>query len=440
MDLTQKIISLSKRRGFIFPSADIYGGLNGVYDYGPLGTELKRNIKAQWWKQMLFSGLEIFSSDSAVLTPRDVLQASGHLGAGFEDKLVECKKCHRRFKADEVEGDKCPECGGELTPPKNFNLMMKVPIGAKTSVANMAYLRPETCQGIFINFKNILSTMRAKIPFGVAQVGKSFRNEINPKNFIFRTREFEQMEMEWFTEPEASEKWFEYWLQRRLDWYYSLGIKKEHLRVYEVPKEKRAHYAKRQVDIEYHFPFGWKEIEGVHNRGDWDLTRHSKFSSEDLRYYDEGKQKRYYPFVIESSVGVERALFGFLCEAFTEVQGGRTKTTEAKKDVEIVLRLHKLLAPVKVLVLPLVRNKPEIVKKAKEVYQLLRTRFICNYDETGSIGRRYRRGDEIGVPFAVTIDFDSLKYDDVTIRDRDTMEQERIKIVHLPDIIAKRLQ
>jgi len=433
-------MSLCKRRGFIFPSAEIYGGLNGVYDYGYLGAELKKNLKQAWWHQMLFSDLDIFSFDAAVLTPKKVLQASGHLGAGFEDKLVECKSCHKRFKADEVQGSKCPECGGELAEPKNFNLMMKVPIGVTGDTASMAYLRPETCQGIFVNFKNIVSTLRAKIPFGVAQVGKSFRNEINPKNFVFRTREFEQMEMEWFCEPIQSDKWFDYWLEKRLSWYYKLGIKKDNLRVQEVPKEERAHYAIRQVDIEYSFPFGWKEIEGVHNRGDWDLSNHSKFSGENLKYLAPEGDREFSPYVIETSVGVERALFAFLCEAFTQVEGGRTKTTESNKEVEFLLRLHKSLAPVKVLVLPLVRNKPEVVKKAKEVYKLLKPHFLCQYDEKGSIGRRYRRGDEIGVPFSITIDFDTLKRDDVTIRDRDTMKQERIKIKNLLALLNKYLK
>ena len=433
MEKTQKIISFCKRRGFVFPSSEIYGGFSGVYDFGPLGFELKENIKKSWLKAMR-SQEKIIPLDSAVLMNPKVWQASGHLSAGFADELVECKSCHKRFKAEEISGDKCPECHSKLTKPKKFNLMMKTFTGPVEAEAATTYLRAETCQGIFTNFLNILNTMRLKLPFGVIQLGKAFRNEVNPKNFIFRTREFEQMEMEWFCSPKEADKFFDFWQKQRLNWHYDLGIKKENLRAVEVPEKERAHYAKRQIDIEYHFPFGWKEIEGVHNRGDWDLSNHAKYSKENLKY------EEYFPFIVETSLGVERALFAFLSDAFEEVKGGRSKTTEAVKEKEILLKLHKSLSPVKVAVLPLVKNKPELVKKAKEIYQALRTLFTCQYDEVGSIGRRYRRQDEIGTVFAVTVDFDTLKKEDVTLRDRDTMNQERIKIKDLIRVVMERLE
>ncbi|PJA02000.1 glycine--tRNA ligase, partial [bacterium (Candidatus Gribaldobacteria) CG_4_10_14_0_2_um_filter_36_18] len=429
MDLTQKIISLCKRRGIIFPSSEIYEGFGGVYDFGPLGVELKNNLKKVWWEEMINKHKDIVGLDAAVLMNPRVWQASGHLSAGFADELLECKDCRKRFKLDEIQHPMlsvCPECGGKLSEPRKFNLMIKTFIGPVENEAAVAYLRPETCQGIYINFLNVMNSMRLKIPFGMVQIGKAFRNEINPKNFIFRTREFEQMEMEWFCRPKEANKYFDYWKEERLKWYYNLGIKKENLRAKEIPEEKRAHYAKRQIDIEYHFPFGWGEIEGVHNRGDWDLKNHSEYSGKDLSYTEEGGDK-YYPYIVETSVGVERSLFAFLSEAYQEVKGGRTTTTESAKAVEILLKLPKSLAPIKVAALPLVRNKPELVKKAKEVYQLLKPHFVCQYDEIGSIGRRYRRQDEIGTCLCLTVDFESLKQDDLTIRNRDTMKQERVK-------------
>ena len=442
MDLTQKIISLCKRRGIIFPSSEIYEGFGGVYDFGPLGVELKNNLKKVWWEEMINKHKDIVGLDAAVLMNPRVWQASGHLSAGFADELLECKDCRKRFKLDEIQHPMlsvCPECGGKLSEPRKFNLMIKTFIGPVENEAAVAYLRPETCQGIYINFLNVMNSMRLKIPFGMAQIGKAFRNEINPKNFIFRTREFEQMEMEWFCRPKEANKYFDYWKEERLKWYYNLGIKKENLRAKEIPEEKRAHYAKRQIDIEYHFPFGWGEIEGVHNRGDWDLKNHSEYSGKDLSYTEEGGDK-YYPYIVETSVGVERSLFAFLSEAYQEVKGGRTTTTESAKAVEILLKLPKSLAPIKVAVLPLVRNKPELVKKAKEVYQLLKPHFVCQYDEIGSIGRRYRRQDEIGTCLCLTVDFESLKQDDLTIRNRDTMKQERVKIKDLIKVLSKFLE
>ena len=438
MDLNQKIISLCKRRGFIFPSSEIYNGIGGIYDFGPLGVELKNNIKKAWREEMILKHDNIVGLDASILMNPKVWQASGHLSAGFADELLECKKCRKRFKADEIEKNKCPECGGELSEPKKFNLMMKTFIGPVEDKASLTYLRPETCQGIYINFLNVLNSMRLKIPFGIAQIGKSFRNEINPKNFIFRTREFEQMEMQWFCNPKDADKYFDYWKNERLKWYEKLGMKKENLRAQEIPEKDRAHYAKRQIDIEYKFSFGWGEIEGIHNRGDWDLKNHSRYSGKDLSYTDENGSK-YYPYIIETSVGVERSLFAFLSEAYEEIEGGRTTTTKSIKETEVLLKLPKCLAPIKVSVLPLVKNKPEIVNKAKQIYQMLKPYFMCQYDEVSSIGKRYRRGDEISVLYAVTIDFDTLKDEKVTIRDRDTMKQERVKIKDLLGILKEKI-
>ncbi|MCD6402638.1 glycine--tRNA ligase [bacterium] len=439
-DKFSKIVSLCKRRGFIFPSSEIYGGIGGFYDFGPLGVEMKRNIKDLWWKEMIQNHENIVGLDASIIMSPKVWQASGHLTAGFADTLLECKKCHKRFRKDEIKQNKCPECGGKLTKPRKFNLMMKTFVGPVEEEASLTYLRAETCQGIYMNFKNVLNTMRLKLPFGICQIGKSFRNEINPKNFIFRTREFEQMELQWFCHPKEAKKWFEFWKKERLKWYESLGLKKKNLRAKEIPAKERAHYAKRQVDIEYRFPFGWGEIEGVHNRGDWDLSNHAKHSGEDLRYFDETKKEKYFPYIIETSIGVERSLFAFLCDAFEEIPGGRTKTTKATKEVEILLKLHKKLAPIKVAVLPLVRNKRELVKKAKEVYKLVKPHFVSQYDEIGSIGRRYRRQDEIATVVSVTVDFQTLKDNTVTCRDRDTMTQIRVKIQNLVEVIKKILE
>jgi glycyl-tRNA synthetase len=437
--LMEKIVSLCKRRGFIFPSSEIYGGFSSCYDYGPLGVEMKNNIKKLWWDEMTKNHENIVGLDASILMSPKVWQASGHLSAGFADVLVECKNCHKRFREDELKEKKCPECGGNLTEPRKFNLMMKTFVGPVEDEASISYLRAETCQGIYVNFNNVLNSMRLKIPFGICQIGKAFRNEITPRDFLYRMREFEQMEMQWFCHPKEADKFFEFWLNERLKWLQSIGLKKENLRIFEVPEKERAHYARRQVDIEYKFPFGWKEIEGVHNRGDWDLSNHSKHSGEDLRYFDEKTKERYFPFIIETSIGVDRLFFALLCDAYEEIKGGRTKTTKPTKEVEVLLKLDKRVAPVKVGVLPLVKNKPELVKKAKEIYQMLKTHFNCIYDELGSIGRRYRRLDEIGCPFAITIDFETIEKEDVTIRDRDTMEQERVKIKDLIKVLKGKL-
>lgn len=454
-----KIVSLAKRRGFIYPSSEIYGGLESSYDYGPLGVEMKNNIKQVWWKEMTKKE-NLVGLDSAILMSPRVWQASGHLTAGFADELVECQTCHKRFRLNEVANPKseirnskqipnskfqtsnlkCPECGGELTKPKKFNLMMKTFVGPLEDESSQTYLRAETCQGIFVNFLNILNSQRLKIPFGVCQIGKSFRNEITTKNFIFRTREFEQMEMEWFCKPNEAGKWFNYWKDKRFKWYQNLGIKKANLRIRENPKKELPHYAKKAVDIEYKFPFGWGELEAIHNRGDWDLSTHSKHSGQDLRYYDEEKKEKYFPYVIETSGGIDRSFLAVLVDSYQEIKGGRTRTTKATKEIEILLKLDKRLAPIKVAVLPLVKNKPKLVKAAKEVYATLKPHFTCQYDELGSIGRRYRRLDEIAVPFALTVDFESLEKDDLTIRDRDSMAQERVKISDLIEVLKEKLE
>lgn len=441
-----KIISLTKRRGFIFPSSEIYGGFASCYDFGPLGVELKNNIKAAWWKEMTMKQENIVGLDAAILMSPKVWQASGHLTSGFADELVECKKCHKRFRQDEIVNPKCPECEGEVTQSRKFNLMMKTSVGPVEDENSISYLRAETCQGIYVNFKNVLNSSRQKIPFGIAQTGKAFRNEITPGNFIFRTREFEQMEMQWFCRPKEADKFFDYWKKERMKWYLDLGIKKENLRFKETAKEELAHYAKKAVDIEYKFPFGgssaslgWKEIEGIHNRGDWDLFNHSKNSGEDLKYFDEESGEKYFPHIIETSAGADRSFLTFLIDAYEEIKGGRTKTTESTKEVEYMLKLHKSLAPIKIAVLPLVKNKPELVKKAQKIYQLLKAHFVCQYDEIGSIGRRYRRQDEIGTIFSITVDFETLDKEGVTVRDRDTMKQERIKISDLVETLKEKL-
>jgi len=439
-DLLSKIISLCKRRGFIFPSSEIYGGFGSGYDFGPLGVEMKNNIKRVWWEEMTKKSETIVGLDSAILMSPKVWQASGHLTAGFADELVECKVCHKRFRLDEIKRGNCPECGGKLTQPRKFNLMMKTFVGPVEEKANITYLRAETCQGIYVNFENILNSMRLKIPFGVAQIGKAFRNEITPGNFIYRTREFEQMEMQWFCHPKQASKYFDFWKKERIKWYLNLGIKKENLRIKEVPRKDLPHYAKQAVDIEYKFPFGWKEIEGIHNRGDWDLSNHAKYSDQDLRYFDEDTKEKYFPYIIETSGGADRSFLAFLIDAYREIKGGRTETTKATKEVEILLKLHKKIAPVKVAVLPLVRNKPPLVKTAKEVYKLLKPHFVVQYDELGSIGRRYRRQDEIGTVLCLTIDFESLKKNDLTIRDRDTMKQKRVKIKDLVKVLKEELE
>ncbi|MHB1416114.1 MAG: glycine--tRNA ligase [Chloroflexota bacterium] len=415
------IVSLCKRRGFVFPSSEIYGGFASCWDYGPLGVELKRNIREAWWQANVRERGDLVGLDSAILMHPRVWEASGHL-ANFTDPLVDCLVCRMRFRADHLEGDRCPNCGGELTEARMFNLMFKTFVGPVEEEAAVAYFRPETAQGIFVNFRNVLVTTRRKLPFGVAQIGKAFRNEITPGNFIFRTREFEQMEIEYFVKPGTDEEWHGRWIQDRLNWYKKLGLKSENLRLREHGKEELAHYAKAATDVEYQFPFGWSELEGIANRTDFDLRRHSEMSGEELTYLDEETNEHIFPYVIEPSAGVDRSMLAFLVDAYDE---------EPDKDgTRVVMRLHKSIAPYKVAVLPLSR-KEQLAKAAQEVWALLRPAFSTIYDDTQSIGRRYRRQDEIGTPYCVTVDFETLQDNAVTVRDRDSMQQIRVPIAEL---------
>lgn len=439
----EKIVSLSKRRGFIFPGSEIYGGLAGIYDYGPLGVEMKRNIEEAWREAMFRREINIFEVDASILMQRKVWDASGHTSAGFTDPLQECKKCHHRFRADHLKEEgvtSCPDCGGELTAPQRFNLLVETHLGPVKNEASLTYLRGETAQGIYANYANVKSTMHPNLPFGIGQIGKAFRNEITPGHFIYRLREFEQMEQQYFVHPQDADAYFDDWKKKRLMWYVNLGIKPEHLRLRPHEKNELAHYARQAVDIEYQFPFGWHEIEGIHNRGDWDLSRHSQFSGVDLSEVDEKTGKRFYPYIIETSAGADRALLAFLADAYEEVKGGRTTTTKSIKEVEVVLRLYKKLAPYKAAVLPLSKKEP-LVKVAREVHSQLRgAGIVSDYDETQSIGKRYRRQDEIGTPYCVTVDFETIKDNAVTVRDRDTMKQERVAIPKLSEYIYERLK
>ena len=446
------IVSFAKRRGFIFQSAEIYGGLSSCYDYGPLGVELKNNIKRAWLKEMVQKRNDVVGLDSAILSPEIVWEASGHL-QGFSDPLVECKECHHRFRADhlleakqaepgyvkekpvELTDIDCPDCGGKLTEPQDFNLMMKTELGVVEGKKDIAYLRGETCQGIFLNYQNVIDSMRKKPPFGIAQVGKAFRNEITTKHFTFRMKEFEQMEMQYFVDPNDATEYFAYWKTQRMNWYTKLGMKPENLRWRQHEPDERAHYALDAWDIEYNTPWdGWKEMEGVHNRGNWDLSRHSEYSKKDLSYTDQVNNKKFIPFVVETSGGVDRASLMFLADAYSEVET-RSGDDNSKHEKEIVLRLHKDLAPIKVAILPLSKKEP-LQKLSLEIQDKLKNHLMTEYDETGSIGKRYRRQDEIGTPYCLTVDFDSLEDKKVTVRDRDTMEQVRISIAEVADYFA----
>ncbi len=433
-----KIVALCKRRGFVFPSSEIYGGVGSTYDYGHYGVLLKQNVKGEWWRAMLQERDDIVALDSAIIQHPRVWEASGHL-KGFTDPLIDCKACKHRFREDHVSESQCPlkpskrpgefeKC--ELTAARAFNLMFKTTIGPVEDAGEVAYLRPETAQGIFINFKNVLQFARKKPPFGIAQIGKSFRNEITPGNFIFRTREFEQMEMEFFVPPTEAQQWFEHWLKERYGWYTDLGIRPDHLQLRAHDDDELSHYSSGTSDVEYLFPIGWSELEGIANRGDFDLKAHAEFSGEKLEYFDPNTKERYVPHVIEPAAGADRATLAFLVDAYDEDEiGGETRT---------VLKLHPRLAPVKVAVLPLVRKdgQPEL---AREIYAALRGRMQSELDEGGSIGKRYRRQDEIGTPYCVTIDHESLTDATVTIRDRDSLEQERVPIDGLADLLAARL-
>jgi len=417
-DLLDKVTNLAKRRGFIFPSAEIYGGFRSTYDYGPLGVNMLRNVKQAWWRSMVQMRSDIVGIDAAILGPPAVWAASGHLET-FTDPLVDCKKCKERWREDKIDGV-CPNCGStEFTEPRAFNLMFKTKAGPVEGEGATAYLRPETAQGIFTNFANVLSTVRKKPPFGIAQVGKSFRNEITPQNFVFRTREFEQMEMEYFVAPTDADEWYRYWIETRFAWYVDLGIPEEQLRLHEHAKEDLSHYSRGTTDVEYAFPWGWDELEGVANRGDYDLTQHANASGVSLDYFDQATNERYTPYVIEPAAGATRAMMAFLLAAYHEdVIEGESRT---------VLRLDWRLAPYQVAVLPL-SKKPELEAVSSEVLESLQPHFMCDYDVTQSIGRRYRRQDEVGTPYCVTVDFDSLEDRAVTVRDRDTTEQVRVPI------------
>jgi len=412
-----KIVSLAKRRGFVFSGSEIYGGLQGFYDYGPLGVELKNNLKALWWKWMTKDHDNIVGIDGAIITNPKVWEASGHLKS-FVDPLVECKKCHRRFKADDIPGDKCPDCGGELTAPKVFNILVPTELGVIEGEKLKAYLRGEACQTIYLNYKNVLDSTRLKIPFGVCQIGKAFRNEVTPGNFLFRQREFEQWDLQWFCHPSEMEKWFEFWKEERMNWYKSIFTHPENLGFYE--HEKLAHYAKKAFDINYEAsPIG-KEMEGIHWRGDWDLAGHSKFSGVDLNYTDPETKENYTPNIVETSGGVDRTFMFLLVDAYEE-EGDR-----------IILKLNPRLAPYKVAIFPLLANKPQLVEKAKAVYDNLKGEMAVAWDDRGNIGKRYYSQDEIGTPYCITIDFDTLENDTVTVRDRDTATQQRVAISELP--------
>ena len=449
------VISLAKRRGFVFQAGEIYGGSRSAWDYGPLGVELKENIKRQWWHSMVSSREDVVGLDSSIILPKKVWEASGHVEA-FVDPLIECTSCHKRFRADHLEEAfeekkgrapsslaeiACPNCGVKetWTEPKNFNGLLKTTLGPVEDESGLHYLRPETAQGIFVNFNNVLNSARMKPPFGICQMGKSFRNEITPGNFIFRTREFEQMEMEFFVKPGEDESWHEYWIQERYNWYVNLGINPENLRLFEHPKEKLSHYSKRTVDIEYRFGFQggeFGELEGVANRTDYDLRTHSEHSGVDLSFFDPVEEKRWTPFVIEPAAGLTRSLMAFLVDAYAEDEAPNYK---GGVDKRTVLRLDYRLAPVKAAVLPLSRND-ELNPIAKELAATLRKTWNVDYDDSGAIGRRYRRQDEIGTPFCITVDFDSLEDKAVTIRERDSMAQERIPLANVASYLFERLQ
>ncbi|NMC51969.1 glycine--tRNA ligase [Candidatus Kuenenbacteria bacterium] len=458
MTKMDKLISLAKRRGFVFQSSEIYGGFGSCYDYGPLGVELINNIKKAWWKVMVQKRDDVVGLDSAIIMHPKVWEASGHVES-FSDPLVDCKDCKKRFRADhlleaasmkpdldarkekpkDIKDIVCPECGGELTEPRNFNLLMKTFIGAVEDETSQAYLRGETCQGIYVNFKNILDSSRQKMPFGIAQIGKAFRNEITPGNYIFRTREFEQMEMQFFVNPKEADKWYDYWREKRMQWYKELGMKDEFIRWRQHSKEELAHYAKAAWDIEFDSPFGgWKELAGVHNRGNWDLSRHGEYSGVDLSYTDQVTQEKYIPYIVETSDGAGRAMLAFLLNGYEEVET-RSGDDEAKHEKEVVLHLHKSLAPIKVAVLPL-SKKEELQKTAHEIKDSLAENWMTQYDETGSIGKRYRRQDEIGTPYCVTVDFETAKDKKVTVRDIETMKQERVAVGELREYLREKLE
>ncbi len=446
----ETIVSLSKRRGFVFPSSEIYGGINAVWDYGPLGVELKNNVKRAWWKSMIQERDDVVGLDAGILMHPNVWIASGHVGS-FSDPLVECGSCRRRFRLDELPGAedlsatelrddtivarlglRCPVDQGPLSAPRRFNLMFKTYMGPVEEEANIVYLRPETAQGSYVNFKNAQQSSRKKLPFGIAQIGKSFRNEISPGNFVFRMREFEQMEMQYFVRPEEAADQFETWLPRRLAWYKAYGVTPSRLRLREHAPDELAHYARKAVDVEYRFPFGWKELEGVHNRGNFDLSRHSEMSGENLEYFDPATNEKFIPFIVEAAAGADRAAFTFLIDSYRE--------EEVRGETRVSLALHPDLAPYKVAVLPLLKKRPEIVQLCHAIKDDLKRDMMAVYDDTAAIGKLYRRQDEIGTPFCITVDVDSLEDGAVTVRDRDSMTQERIPVEGIKRAIQDRME
>jgi len=430
-DLMDKLVSLCKRRGFIFQSSEIYGGLAATWDYGPLGAEVKRNLKEAWWRSNVYERDDIEGLDCAILMRPETWMASGHV-SNFEDTLVDCKGCKKRFKIEHITGKACPECGGVLTEPRQFNMMLKTHLGPIEDATSLTYLRPETAQGIFVNFKNVIDSMRRKVPFGIAQMGKSFRNEVTTKSFTFRSREFEQMEIEFFVKPGTDEEWYANWVDERFKWYIKYGLRPDNLRSRQHETNELAHYAKACTDIEYNFPFGWSELEGIANRTDFDLKQHARLSGKDLEYFDDATKERYIPYVIEPSGGIDRSILAFLFDAYRE--------EEVKGEKRVVMALHKSLAPLKAAVLPLLRNRPEIVELAHKINDDLKTRWKTRYDDTASIGRLYRRQDETGTPYCITVDVDSLTDSKVTVRDRDTMKQDRVEVSKVKSYLMERFE
>jgi len=435
-DLMEAVTSLAKRRGIAFQSSEIYGGLRSSWDYGPLGVELRRNVRNAWWRSMVQLRDDIVGLEAAIIMSPKVWEASGHV-EGFHDPLVECLNCHQRFRQDHLgEDPTCPNCGEKrFTEPKEFNLMFKTHMGPVQDESSAAYLRPETAQGMFVDFALVQQASRKKVPFGIAQIGKSFRNEITPGNFIFRTREFEQMEMEFFVQPGTDDEWFEYWVNERMQWYVDLGIRKDKLRIRPHERDELAHYAKAASDVEYEFPFGWQEVEGIANRTDFDLKRHEMASGQELSYFDQDKDERYAPYVVEPAAGVDRIVLTALVDAYREEEAPTAKGGTEKRTY---LALHRDLAPTKVAVLPLSRNE-QLTPTARRVFDLVKPKWICDFDDAGSIGRRYRRQDEVGTPFCVTVDFDTLEDLQVTVRERDSMSQDRLPIENLVAYLGERL-
>lgn len=429
-EIMEKIVSLCKRRGYIFQSSEIYGGITSCYDYGPLGIEMKKNIKEMWWKSMVQFRDDVVGLDAAILMHPRVWEASGHVSE-FTDPLVDCKKCKHRFRADQLEKPGvCPDCGGELTAERKFNLMFKTHMGPVEEQASVVYLRPETAQGIYVNFLNVQKASRQKIPFGIAQIGKAFRNEITPGNFTFRTREFEQMEMQFFVKPGTDNEWFDYWKTERMKWYHKLGVNGEKLRFHQHSEKELAHYAKAAFDIEFEFPFGTLELEGIHNRTDYDLSRHKEFSGKDMSYFDDETKERYMPYIIETSAGVDRTLLTCLVDAYEEQQ--------LEKDTRVVLHLSPKIAPIKAGIFPLVKRDgmPEL---AQNIVKMLRPHYMVFYDAGGAVGRRYRRQDEIGTPFGITVDSQTLEDQTVTIRERDSMLQDRVAIDKIKQYLDEKI-